>query len=70
MGKKSTWAIGITIGIALSLAALWLIRLVYMFLASYFFPEGAEQFIRPDYWPFVGVWWLIGLVGHGLFHRA
>ena len=70
MGKKAAWVIGTTISVALSLAAIWVARGLYMFLASYFFPNGAEQFIRPDYWPFVGAWLLIALVYRRLFHQA
>ena len=59
--------IGFVLGIALVLGLIWLFHWGYLFIIPYFFPDGPARFIRPDYWPFVGVWIGIIIVSRLLF---
>ena len=69
MEKIIGGSLGIIAGVALAFGAIWLYHWGYLFVVPYFFPDGPERLIRPDYWPFAGLWIGIGLVARLVFRK-
>jgi ABC-type thiamin/hydroxymethylpyrimidine transport system permease subunit len=59
--------VGLVIGIALGVW--WLLWLLWVWVMPQIWPTGPQQFTSPNYWLFVGAWFLLACIGKLLFPR-
>lgn len=62
MKTLGLFSLGLT-GIALIyLGVSWLLWQLYLFVAQGFWPDGGA-WVRPDFWPFLGLMLLLAMIG-------
>lgn len=65
--KVTLWIFAIAAIIGVALGGFWLVWLLWCFVLPQLWGNGPAALIRPGYWLFIGMWFLLGLVGRALF---